>query len=51
VLELSAIQLAGEPRRGRRDGEILWHGRQLGQVRLAERKLKIERIRLRRRGG
>jgi transposase-like protein len=51
VLELSAIQVAGEPHRGRRGGEVIWHGRQPGQVRLAERKLKVDRIRLRRRGG
>lgn len=51
VLELSAIQVAGEPHRGRRDGEIIWHGRQPGQVRLKERKLRVERMRLRRRGG
>lgn len=51
VLELSAMQLAGEPHRGRHDGEIIWHGRQPGQVRLKERKLKVQRIRLRRRSG
>ena len=51
VLELSALQVAGAPRRGRRDGEVIWHGRQPGQVRLSDRKLKVERIRLRRRGG
>ena len=51
VLELSALQVAGEPQRGRRDGEVIWHGRQPGQVRLSERKLKVQRIRLRRRGG
>jgi len=51
VLELSAMQVAGEPHRGRRDGEIIWHGRQPGQVRLKERKLKVQRVRLRRRGG
>jgi putative transposase len=51
VLELSALQVAGEPHRGRRGGEVLWHGSQLGQVRLAERKLKVRRTRLRRRGG
>ena len=51
VLELSARQVAGEPQRGRRDGEILWHGRQQGQVRLKERKLRVQRMRLRRRGG
>ena len=51
VLELSAMRVAGEPHRGRRGGEIIWHGRQPGQVHLAERKLKVQRIRLRRRGG
>jgi putative transposase len=51
VLALSALQVAGEPHRGRRGGEVLWHGSQLGQVRLAERKLKVRRMRLRRRGG
>ncbi len=51
VLELSAMQVAGEPQRGRRDGEVIWHGRQPGQVRLSDRKLKVQRIRLRRRGG
>ncbi len=51
VLELSAMQVAGEPHRGRRGGEVIWHGRQPGQVRLAERKLRVRRIRLRRRGG
>jgi hypothetical protein len=50
VLELSALQVAGEPHRGRRGGKVLWHGSQLGQVRLAERKLKVRRMRLRRRG-
>ncbi len=33
VLELSAMQVAGAPQRGRRDGEVIWHGRQPGQVR------------------
>ena len=28
VLELSAMRVAGEPHRGRRGGEIIWHGRQ-----------------------
>jgi len=51
VLELSAVQVAGEPHRGRRDGEIIWHGRQPGQVQLKERKLRVQRVRLRRRGG
>ena len=51
VLELSALQIAGQPHRGRRDGEIIWHGRQPGQVRLKERKLRVQRVRLRRREG
>jgi len=34
VLELSAMRVAGESHRGRRGGEIIWHGRQLGQVHL-----------------
>ncbi len=37
VLELSATQLADAPHRGERGGEIIWHGRQPGQVTLKER--------------
>ena len=51
VLELSAMQIAGEPHRGQRGGAIIWHGRQQGQVSLAERKVRVQRARLRRRGG
>ena len=51
VLELSARQVAGEPHRGQRGGAIIWHGRQQGQVSLAERKVRVQRARLRRRGG
>ncbi len=51
VLELSAVQMAGEPHRGRHAGETIWHGRQPGQVQLKERKLRVQRVRLRRRGG
>src|SRR5271155_5061251 len=51
VVDLAALRGGGEPQRGRRDGEVIWHGRQPGQVRLSDRKLKVERIRLSRRGG
>jgi putative transposase len=51
VLELSAMQVAGAPHRGQRGGAIIWHGRQQGQVSLAERKVRVQRARLRRRGG
>jgi transposase-like protein len=51
VLELSAMRVAGAPHRGQRGGAIIWHGRQQGQVSLAERKVRVQRARLRRRGG
>ena len=50
VLELSTMQVAGEPHRGWRVRQVLWHGRQSGQVQLAER-LRGGPMRLRRRGG
>ncbi|MGB6563644.1 MAG: hypothetical protein WBE69_13665 [Candidatus Binataceae bacterium] len=37
VLELSTMQVAGEPHRGWRVRQVFWHGRQSGQVQLAER--------------
>lgn len=51
VLEWSAEQVAGPRSQGRaRSGAIGWHGRQRGRVYLKERKLAVERPRLRRRG-
>ena len=52
VLQLSAEQVAGPPQQGRRRaGEIFWHGKQAGSVYLKERKLKVNKPRLRKRGG
>lgn len=51
VLTLSAQGVAGEKHRGRRGGEVRWHGTQPGRVVLAERKLRVRRPRLRRRGA
>jgi putative transposase len=52
VLQLSAVQVAGPPQQGRkRPGEILWHGQQEGSVYLKERKLKVHKPRLRKKGG
>jgi transposase-like protein len=52
VLTLSAQELAGAKHPGRKaDVEIGWHGRQKGVVCLAERKLRVQRPRLRRKGG
>lgn len=52
VLDLSAEQAAGGPRQqGKpRDGEVVWYGRQSGTVMLKERKLAVERPRLRHKG-
>ncbi len=50
-LVLSAQEVAGAKHLGRRTGEVLWHGDQPGRVVLAERKLALERPRLRSRIG
>ncbi|MBM4029221.1 MAG: IS256 family transposase [Planctomycetes bacterium] len=52
VLTLSAQEVAGPRHPGRKsDREVGWHGRQRGVVCLAERKLRVDRSRLRRKGG
>ena len=51
VLELSARQIAGPPQPGKhRPGDILWHGVQRGRVYLKDRKLRVNKPRLRQRG-
>jgi len=52
VLDMSAEALAGPKQAGkaREDGRAGWYGRQGGQVYLAERKVHVERPRLRRKG-
>jgi len=52
VLQLSAMEAAGgPPQQGkRRSGEVVFYGRQAGQVFLSDRKLEVERPRLRRKG-
>jgi len=50
LLQLSASTLAGQKSPGRHDGEVVWHGKQGGQVCLLERRLKVQRPRLRTRG-
>lgn len=49
VLEMSAEALAGPKQAGkaREDGRAGWYGRQSGQVYLADRKIRVERPRLR----
>jgi transposase-like protein len=50
VLQLSAQQLTGAKSQGRkvvRENGVRWHGRQWGSVALSDRKLRVERPRLR----
>lgn len=53
VLEMSAEGIAGPKQAGkaRAEGAAVWYGRQRGQIRLSDRKLQVERPRLRRRQG
>ncbi len=50
VLLLSAQQVAGPKQPGKIKGDIGWHGRQQGVVSLSQRKLRIEKPRLRKKG-
>jgi transposase-like protein len=51
LLLLSAQEVAGEKHQGRAGGAIGWHGKQPGRIVLAERKLRVERPRLRHKDG
>ncbi len=50
VLRLSAERVAGPPHPGKKGGAIGWHGRERGTVCLKERKVRVERPRLRKKG-
>jgi len=50
VLLLSAQQVAGLKHPGKARGDLGWHGRQHGVVSLSERKLRVEKPRLRKKG-
>ena len=50
ILVLSGREVAGDKRPGKKTGQVGWHGRQKGVVPLAERKLRVEKPRLRRKG-
>jgi transposase-like protein len=51
VLQISAAGVAGEAHRGRVGGQIVRHGVQDGVVSLSNRKMRVSRPRLRKRGG
>ncbi len=50
VLRLSAERIAGPPHPGKKGGAVGWHGREEGTVCLQERKLRVKRPRLRKKG-
>jgi transposase-like protein len=52
VLQLSAAQVAGGPQQQgkRRSADVVFHGRQAGQVMLSDRKIQVQHPRLRRKG-
>jgi putative transposase len=50
ILLLSAQQAGGPQHKGKNTGDILWYGRQKGVVPLTERKLRVDKPRLRRKG-
>jgi hypothetical protein len=50
VLQLSAAGVAGEKHQGRKGGDIGGHGAQEGKVSLSDRKLRVKKPRLRRKG-
>ena len=51
VLTLSAQEVAGAKHPGKKAGEIRWHGRQRTTVPLSDRKLRVDKPRLRRKGS
>jgi len=50
VLRLSAGQIAGPPHPGKKGGAVGWHGREEGTICLKERKLRVSKPRLRKKG-
>jgi transposase-like protein len=51
VLQLSAAEIAGPPHQGKAGDDIHWHGTQVGVVTLATQKVRVNKPRLRRKGG
>jgi len=51
VLNLSAQELAGAKHRGKSTGEIRWYGRQDATIPLSDRKLRVAKPRLRKKGN
>lgn len=50
ILQLSARQVAGNQHKGKALGDIRWHGSQSGVITMSDRKLRINKPRLRKKG-
>lgn len=50
ILLLSAQQVAGVQHKGKAAGDIVWHGKQKGIITLSNRKLRLDKPRLRKKG-
>ena len=42
ILSMSAIEIAGEPQRGKKKGGVLHHGSQRGHVKLSGKRIEVE---------
>ena len=51
ILSMSAVQVAGEPCRGKKKGDVRHHGSQGGNVKVAGRRIQVDHPRLRTKGG
>jgi putative transposase len=51
LLVLSAMEIAGDKHPGKQRGDVRWHGTQRGQIVMDERKLNVQRPRLRNKAG
>jgi putative transposase len=51
VLNMSAVEAAGEPQRGKKKDEIRHHGSQPGNVKIGGKRIQVERPRLRSKDG
>ena len=50
ILDVSAQEVAGARTPGKASGEVRWHGKQAGRVKLRDRQMQVTKPRLRRKG-
>jgi transposase-like protein len=51
ILSMSAVEVAGEPKRGKKKGAVLHHGSQRGHVNVSGKRIPVDHPRLRSRDG